>query len=150
VNLAPGDGSWSSVSTRTAKTDVTPADPETVLEKVDGLEVSTWEYDSAQDATHMGPMAEDFHEAFGLGADEECIANVDADGVALAAIQGLSERLDRKDDRIDAQAERVDDLESENEALHAENDRLRDRLAALEDRVADLEAERTEPATTDG
>jgi len=137
VNLAPGDGSWSSVSTRTAKTSISPTEPEAVLESVEDLEVSTWEYDSAQDATHMGPMAEDFHDAFGLGADRECIANVDADGVALAAIQGLSKRLEQRD-------ERIDELSEEKEALSAENDRLRDRLDALEDRVTDIEAEQTE------
>jgi hypothetical protein len=34
-------------------------------------------------------MAQDFHAAFGVGTDDKHIATVDADGVALAAIQGL-------------------------------------------------------------
>jgi len=33
---------------------------------------------------HLGPVAQDFHAAFGLGADDKHIATVDADGVALA------------------------------------------------------------------
>ena len=37
----------------------------------------------------MGPMAEDFREAFGLGEDEKHISTVDSEGVALAAIQAL-------------------------------------------------------------
>ena len=37
----------------------------------------------------MGPTAQDFYAAFGLGEDERHISTVDADGVALAAIQGL-------------------------------------------------------------
>jgi len=97
----------------------------------------------------MGPMAEAFHDAFGLGADERHIANVDADGVALAAIRGLSARLERKKERIEAQAERIDELDDENERLSAENDALRERLATLEDRVDGLEAARSESAADD-
>jgi len=37
----------------------------------------------------MGPMAQDFREAFGLGEDEKHISTVDSEGVALAAIQAL-------------------------------------------------------------
>jgi hypothetical protein len=40
---------------------------------------------------HIGPTAQDFHAAFGLGSDDETIGTVDADGVALAAIQGLDQ-----------------------------------------------------------
>jgi hypothetical protein len=38
-------------------------------------------------------MAQDFHAAFALGTDDKHIATVDADGVALAAIQGLNQKL---------------------------------------------------------
>ena len=37
----------------------------------------------------MGPVAQDFHAAFGLGDSERTISSVDVDGVAMAAIQGL-------------------------------------------------------------
>lgn len=119
--------SFNTTSTRTAKTAVDTVDPESVLDGVDSLDVRTWEFTDS-DGQHMGPMAEEFSETFDLGADEESIATVDADGVALAAIQGLSERLERKDDRIDELAatveqkdDRIDDLER--------------RLAALEKKV---------------
>jgi trimeric autotransporter adhesin len=39
-------------------------------------------------------MAQDFHAAFGVGPDERHITTVDADGVALAAIQGLNRKLE--------------------------------------------------------
>jgi hypothetical protein len=45
-------------------------------------------------------MAQDFHAAFGLGTDERHIATVDADGVALAAIQGLNEKVEAKNAEI--------------------------------------------------
>jgi flagellar biosynthesis/type III secretory pathway protein FliH len=44
----------------------------------------------------MGPTAQDFQAAFGLGSDEQCIGTVDADGVALAAIQGLNEKVEAR------------------------------------------------------
>ena len=56
-------------------------------------------------------MAQDFHAAFGLGADDKHIATVDADGVALAAIQGLNEKLKEKDAKIEAMEKRLADLE---------------------------------------
>jgi hypothetical protein len=39
-------------------------------------------------------MAQDFRAAFGLGENDTTIATVDADGVALAAIQGLNAKLE--------------------------------------------------------
>ena len=135
VQLAAGSGTWSQLSSRTAKSNVTSVDPPAVLDRVRDLDVSTWEYDTEDGVTHMGPMAEDFADAFDLGADDDHIANVDADGVALAAIKGLSQELDdaredlaAKDERIEDQRERIDGLEAENEAL-------RDRLAAVEDHL---------------
>jgi hypothetical protein len=38
-------------------------------------------------------MAQDFRQAFGVGEDDRHITTIDADGVALAAIQELSRRL---------------------------------------------------------
>jgi hypothetical protein len=45
---------------------------------------------------NLGPMAQDFHAAFGLGENDCAIAAVDADGVALAAIQGLNEKMEQQ------------------------------------------------------
>jgi hypothetical protein len=66
-----------------------------VLSRVAALPLAVWNYKS-QDATirHLGPMAQDFHAAFGLGESDTGITGVDADGVALAAIQGLNQKLE--------------------------------------------------------
>lgn len=58
--------------------------------------MQTWNYNS-QDAAvrHLGPMAQDFKAAFGLGESDTGITTVDADGVALAAIQGLHRKLEQ-------------------------------------------------------
>jgi hypothetical protein len=60
---------------------------------------------------HIGPVAQDFHAAFNVGADDKHIATVDADGVALAAIQGLHALLKEKDTRIASLEERLAALE---------------------------------------
>jgi hypothetical protein len=58
----------------------------------------------------MGPIAQDFYAAFGLGHSDRSYDAIDAHGVALAAIQALDKRLEE-------QAARIDRLERENRAL---------------------------------
>ncbi len=67
-----------------------------VLEKVAGLSISRWNFKGDTATPHVGPMAQDFHAAFGLGTDDRHIATVDADGVALAAIQGLNQKFEEE------------------------------------------------------
>ena len=90
VNLAPGAGAWSTLSDRNVKANIVPVDSGAILEKVAALPMQEWNYTS-QDASirHIGPMAQDFAAAFGVGENTTTISTVDADGVALAAIQGL-------------------------------------------------------------
>lgn len=104
--------SFHELSSRAAKRDVESVDPETVLDGVRDLEISTWEFKHDGTGQHMGPMAEDFAETFGLGDDDESIATIDAEGVTLAAIQGLSRKLDERDERIADLEERLSVLES--------------------------------------
>ena len=90
VKLAPGAGAWSTLSDRNVKANITAIDSGSILERVAALPVQEWNYTS-QDASirHIGPMAQDFAAAFGVGENTTTISTVDADGVALAAIQGL-------------------------------------------------------------
>jgi regulator of replication initiation timing len=69
-------------------------------------------------------MAQDFYAAFGVGSDDKHIATVDEDGVALAAIQGLDEKVEQ---------ERI-----ENTKLKQQNDSLEKRLDELEAAVESL------------
>lgn len=65
-----------------------------ILEKLATLEVSTWRYATEPEGTvHVGPMAQDFAELFGLGTDDTKIAGVDAIGVLLVAVQALHRRI---------------------------------------------------------
>jgi len=121
--LSAGSGSWSSLSDRAAKDGVQPLDGRAVLEQLARLPLSTWRYRAqAPGVRHVGPMAQDFHAAFGVGEDERHISSVDADGVALAAIQGLNEKVESGKRKAET---RIEQLEKENVELKA-------RLAALE------------------
>ena len=102
--LAPGSGAWSNGSDRAGKDNVTPINAKDILRKVASMPIATWNWKSQDVATrHMGPMAQDFHAAFELGESPKAINTVDADGVALAAIQGLHQMLLEKEGKIAAQ-----------------------------------------------
>ena len=146
--ISGGSSGWATTSTRAAKTNIDSVDPTQVLEGVADMEVATWEYkDEDGEGTgerHIGPMAEDFHAAVDVGTSDEHINSINADGVALAAIQGLAERLNEKADRIEElkqaserKDERIEELESEAEAAREENAELE---ATIDDLAARLEA----------
>lgn len=67
-------------------------DEAAMLDAVAGTDVSMWSY-KGEDERHVGPMAEDFKEAFGLG-DGVTIPVVDAFGVLFAAIKGLNQKIE--------------------------------------------------------
>jgi hypothetical protein len=101
-------------SDRNIKRQIVPADEQAVLESLARLPISTWSYDmESQSVRHLGPMAQDFHAAFGLGATVEAYDPIDAHGVELTALKALTTRLKQ---------------------LEAENQRLETRLKALEAR----------------
>jgi trimeric autotransporter adhesin len=107
-------GVWTNSSDRSAKENVVPVDPQFVLAQVAALPISTWNYLAETPATrHMGPIAQDFYAAFGLGADELTIGTLDADGVALAAIQGLYEIVQAQEEEIAGLEARLAALEKQ-------------------------------------
>jgi Skp family chaperone for outer membrane proteins len=79
-------------------------------------------------------VAQDFYQAFGLGDSDRTISTVDANGVALAAIQGLNAKLEAERDALQAK------LEAENAELRAESAELRAESAELRARLQRLEA----------
>jgi hypothetical protein len=87
-------GIWSNSSDKNRKTDFKEVDTQAVLEKLAAMPVREWRYTNENAGIkHLGPVAQDFQAAFGLGGDDKTIGTVDADGVALAAIQGLNRKL---------------------------------------------------------
>ncbi len=97
-------------SDRNAKQDFTPVNAREVLEKVVALPITEWTYKDIAGARHMGPVAQDFRSAFGLGSDDKGISTVDADGVALASIQALNQKLNEKDAEVQELKQSVEEL----------------------------------------
>jgi hypothetical protein len=113
-------GQWTSVSDRNAKNAFTPIHPRQVLAKVASLPISQWQYKAETNgARHLGPMAQDFHAAFGLGESDKSIGSIDESGVALAAIQGLNQLVQEKDDQIRQLQAKAQQLEQRLNALEA-------------------------------
>jgi len=102
-SLPAGGGSWNCTSDRNIKANFTNVDARAILERVEALPIQTWNYQTQAAAIrHIGPMAQDFYAAFGVGENETTISQVDADGVALAAIQGLSQQNQELKAQIEA------------------------------------------------
>ncbi len=123
-------GVWTNGSSRASKEAFERVDPEVVLAKVSALPIERWRYRGSDEGTHLGPMAEDFHAAFGLGASDAYIATVDADGVALAAIQGLQQRLEREHRNIEGQAAIIEEQQQVIAALSTRLEQVEQTLAS--------------------
>lgn len=82
------------------------------------IPVETWNYKS-QDSSirHIGPMAQDFHAMFGFGENDKTIATVDADGVALASIQGLHQLVQEQQATIQQQDAEIAELKAKNQQM---------------------------------
>jgi trimeric autotransporter adhesin len=119
VRMAAGDGSWSSLSDRRLKTAIAPVDAGAILERLLATPIATWSYRAQAGVRHIGPMAQDFAASFAVGENDTTISTVDADGVALAAIQGLDAKLERENAQLrhalDALTARLARLESARE-----------------------------------
>jgi hypothetical protein len=118
-------GTWHNNSDRRAKENITPVDGREILAQLVEIPVTTWNYKVDEPSVrHIGPMAQDFYATFKLGNSDTSIATLDADGVALAAIQGLYEISEEQRQQL--------------ASLQQHNQELATRLAALEAQVAAL------------
>jgi trimeric autotransporter adhesin len=126
VRLAPGSGTWGSLSDRNAKTGIVALDEDSILAKVVALPIDAWQYKSEAGVRHVGPMAQDFYAAFGVGEDDRHITSIDEDGIALAAIKALH----REHQRLSAAFNRSQDSQRRDDARLAVLGRNVDRLDA--------------------
>ena len=99
-------------------------DESEILKKVSSLPIKTWSY-KGESIPHIGPMAQDFYASFGYGKGETTIATADADGVALASIKALHEKV----------IFLIADVKSQNEKIEKQ-DRI---ISELLDRINKLE-----------
>ncbi len=126
AELASGSGSWTSLSDVNAKKNFAPVDSREILNRLIGMPIHQWSYKAQDDSIrHIGPTAQDFHAAFGVGDKPNGITTVDADGVALAAIQALA----RENEEMRIQNT---EFRSQNAEMRAELEALKVRLEAME------------------
>lgn len=122
-------------SDRNMKENFAPVSRESVLDKVISLPISEWNFKTDTGTRHIGPMAQDFYSAFGLGTDDKHIATVDADGVALAAIQGLNQKVEsgkqKAEIRVEALEQRLEQKETEITELKKELNELRELVKGI-------------------
>jgi len=101
VSIATGGASWSSISDRNLKANFVPVDGRKILSRLKDIPISTWNLKSQDPSVrHIGPTAQDFFAAFNVGEDDRHITTLDLDGVALAAIQGLDQIVQEKEEQI--------------------------------------------------
>jgi hypothetical protein len=122
--------------------DAQPVDADSILQATLDLPLSTWTYDGdSTGARHLGPTAEAFADAFGLGAGGGAIAPADLAGVSLAGVQALARDANARDERIARLAEGLEALGADPAAgaLRADLDALSGRVGAQEQRLQSTE-----------
>jgi hypothetical protein len=157
-NLSAGGGSWNCSSDRNLKDNIVPIDSRSVLERVAHLPITQWKMKAEPTGRkHIGPMAQDFYAAFGLGDNDRYIALGDGQGVALAAIQALYQVVQEKDGQIRKLRQQLlvirdtdSQLKKQLQELHNAQSR---KITSLEERLMRLEAQdhvaRTAPIATE-
>ncbi|PCI95608.1 MAG: hypothetical protein COB15_12010 [Flavobacteriales bacterium] len=129
VTLAPGSGTWASVSDVTQKTNITELNYNNILAKIKSLKIKKWSYIGQtvsgqdkyitttnpegrtieipltnlyeKDIYHVGVMAQDFYKEFGLGEQETTISVLDVAGINTAAIKALLEKIEKLEEIIE-------------------------------------------------
>ncbi|MGH8014590.1 MAG: tail fiber domain-containing protein [Candidatus Zixiibacteriota bacterium] len=122
VGGANCDGTtWNNASDANAKENFEPVDGEEILDKISDLNITRWNYKGNDDVEHIGPTAQDFKDAFGVGANDKSISTIDPSGIALAAIK---------------------ELNKQNQELAKQNSELKKELENLKKKVDELISQR--------
>ncbi len=125
-------GTLTELSDVNSKENITAVEGERMLARLAELPVAKWNYKSdAAKSPHVGPMAQDFHAAFGLGSDERHIAPRDLAGVAVVGVKELHKQnleqtkmIEQRDAEIGELKERLAVLEQIVKRLTLEGDKL--------------------------
>ncbi len=135
VEMAAGGSSWASLSDARLKENVRDVAGEDILTRLARLPIFEWNYTSQRAGIrHLGPTAQDFKAAFGLGESDRHIDTLDADGVALAAARALADRAAALEATAEALERANDSLREASDAMAHGNEALRRRIERLERR----------------
>ena len=114
VTLPAGGTAWATISDQNAKKNFTLVNDKDILDKLAAVPVESWNYkwEKDSDVPNIGPMAQAFKAAFYPGRDNKSITTLEFDGVELAAIQGLNQKLNDRDAEIQKLQKQLDDLQA--------------------------------------
>jgi len=158
IDVAGGaycDGSnWVNASDVNLKENFQPVDGARMLDQIDALPISQWNYKSeCPDVTHIGPTAQDFKKVFGVGENDKSISTIDPSGIALAAIKELHRQNAALKDQVaelSKKAAQIDELQKQIDELKksaAQTDQLRAQIKELSDMVEMILGARNVPTT---
>jgi trimeric autotransporter adhesin len=122
---------WTCASSRTLKDNYLNVDGEDILYRVRNTPVTTWSMIGHGDVRHLGPVAEDFYRAFGLGIGETTIGMGDIDGVNFAGVKALEARTTQLSTELAVARTAITERDA--------------RIADLEARLARIEARLAQP-----
>ena len=134
------NGGVNIASDRNLKENIQSISAKDILATVIALPMNVWNYkqDSGK-VKHIGPMAQDFKRLFNVGQDDKTISTTDASGAAIAAIQGLNQKLTGEVKTLRARLTSKDEealrLKANAAALAAQSSALAARLAAIEKKL---------------
>jgi hypothetical protein len=125
-NLLPGVPSWQCTSDANAKENFVAADGKEILRRLVAMPIASWSFKGADPTLRsLGPTAQDFFAAFGLGHDDKSIATSNLASVALAAIQGLHRVVEERNATIERQYGEISALRDDLQALRLEVGKLK-------------------------
>lgn len=133
-------GAWTNASDIRLKDQVEKLDRKDILDRINQLEIPRWHYMAdKQPLKHIGPMAQQFHELFGVG-DDTTISTIDPAGIALLGIQALEEKLTDQESTIkmlqdenEAQLKRMNEQQRRIEALQVQMQQLLSSVSSSND-----------------
>lgn len=144
-------GAWTNSSDRNLKENFASINNFQLLTKINGMAIETWNYKSEGKAVrHLGPVAQDFYSAFGLGRDDKHISTVDEGGVALAAVQELYRMVVKRDAEVASLTQSNSEKAAQIENLKAEVNQLQQlqqTVQVLSTKLSKIEAESGSSAT---
>jgi len=119
VSINAGGGAWNTMSDKNKKENFKTVDKQEILDKLVAMPVDSWNYKTQnKNITHIGPYAQDFNKAYGLGDGKLSISTIDSNGIALVSVQALAER---------------------NKILNQKNKELEHKMNSLEARLSKIE-----------
>ena len=145
-NLPAGSGVFNCTSSRATKENFLGVNGDDVLSRLRKVPVSTWNYiTEGQQVRHLGPMAEDFYTAFGLGTGNTSIGVQDLAGVSLVGVKALEARTAKLQESNVQLKAAIEQKNTEVEQLRSELNSLRATTNALVQRLDELEQSATKP-----